>query len=441
MNAFGIIRLSLGMSIYLVGLGVGSSAQAQSLFKKIKNRVEQTATEKVLNKADKVVGEGVDKAIDGTSVKGNTKVLAEKPEASLTQVTPDSTTFIKAFAKYDFVPGDSIIYAADFADDVNGELPSGWNSNAGSVLVKLNQIPGNWLRLAQRSVCLSSNDQLLGPDFTVEFDLLMQFDLKGWLPPSFRFGLLASGNVSSTDNTLLNDPKGVKSFYTELAPLADCANIALESYQAYTRYFHSMPKKHTELAQWYGKPVHIAIQGQKERLRIWLNGEKLYDVPKGIPGENEFNQVFFSLSSSPYKDEQVGVYISNVKIAKGMPDGRTKLQKEGKFSTTGILFSTGQATILPESEGVLKFIASILAEDQAAKIQVVGHTDAVGDDKSNQILSERRAEAVKRALTTRYGIAEISLQTSGKGESEPVADNQTVKGRTRNRRVEFIRIQ
>lgn len=416
--------------------------QAQSIFNKIKDRAKQTATQKVLNETDKAVSRGIDKAI-GSATESSEDTVSERSEAA-TMSGPDTATnqqaTIKAFSKYDFVPGDSVLYANDFDGEAIGELPTGWNSNGSSVIVTLDGLPGQWLRMAQRTVVLTDNQQLFGSDFTVEFDLILQYDFKGWYPPSLRFGLLATGVESTTSNRFLSDPKGDKSFFVELSPLSDGANLMLEGYDKNSRYFYSPSNKNTLARTWYGKSSHVAIQVQNERVRIWIGGEKLYDVPKGIPKDGQLNQLFLQLGSSPYEDEQIGVYISNIKIAKGLPDTRHKLVEEGKFSTTGILFDTGSATIKPESAGVLKSIAAVLTQYPDIRVRIVGHTDAVGDESANLTLSERRAAAVKIALQTEHQIDSTRLEASGKGETEPVGDNQTTAGRAQNRRVEFVKL-
>jgi OOP family OmpA-OmpF porin len=69
-------------------------------------------------------------------------------------------------------------------------------------------------------------------------------------------------------------------------------------------------------------------------------------------------------------------------------------------------------------------------------IIAVGHTDGVGDDVYNQKLSVKRAESVKAYLVSK-GIEKNRIYTEGKGEKQPVADNKTTEGRTKNRRVEI----
>jgi uncharacterized repeat protein (TIGR01451 family) len=105
--------------------------------------------------------------------------------------------------------------------------------------------------------------------------------------------------------------------------------------------------------------------------------------------------------------------------------------------TENIQFDPAAATIRPESFAVLDQVASILGEQPALEIRIVGHTDDTGDELANVELSQRRAESVKDYLVS-HGIAADRLETIGRGEYEPVASNQTEAGRAANRRVEFI---
>lgn len=111
--------------------------------------------------------------------------------------------------------------------------------------------------------------------------------------------------------------------------------------------------------------------------------------------------------------------------------------KEGiKVKIENLFFATNKTYILPQSEQAMADLANFLTENQSVTIHITGHTDAVGTDEANQILSEGRANAVKADLVKR-GIADDRITTEGKGEKEPVADNDTEEGRALNRRVEF----
>ena len=101
-----------------------------------------------------------------------------------------------------------------------------------------------------------------------------------------------------------------------------------------------------------------------------------------------------------------------------------------------LFFATNKTQILPESEQALDELATFMGNHAGLSIRITGHTDNVGSDEANQILSEGRANAVRDELIKR-GIAGSRIEAEGKGESEPIADNATEEGRAKNRRVEF----
>ena len=112
------------------------------------------------------------------------------------------------------------------------------------------------------------------------------------------------------------------------------------------------------------------------------------------------------------------------------------VEKGRKYVISNLFFASNETTILPESEDALQELADFLADNKDVRIRITGHTDAIGSDEDNQILSEGRAASVKKAIVER-GIAEDRIETEGKGESEPIATNDTEEGRAKNRRVEF----
>lgn len=113
------------------------------------------------------------------------------------------------------------------------------------------------------------------------------------------------------------------------------------------------------------------------------------------------------------------------------------IKKGIKVKIENLFFATNKTYILPQSEQAMSDLANFLLENPGVTIHITGHTDAVGSDEANQILSEGRANAVKADLATR-GVAPERITTEGKGEKEPVADNDTEEGRQLNRRVEFV---
>ena len=102
-----------------------------------------------------------------------------------------------------------------------------------------------------------------------------------------------------------------------------------------------------------------------------------------------------------------------------------------------VQFDTGKATIKKASDGLLDNVYQVLKDHpELKKLEVQGHTDTKGVKISNQILSQARAEAVKKALVKR-GIDAKRLTAKGYGQDRPIAPNDTEEGRTQNRRVQF----
>lgn len=113
------------------------------------------------------------------------------------------------------------------------------------------------------------------------------------------------------------------------------------------------------------------------------------------------------------------------------------IEKKKAIVLHNLYFATNKTAILPESEAALSDLYDMLTENPEIRIQIIGHTDAVGSDKDNQILSEGRANSVRQNMIDR-GIDPSRIEAIGKGESEPIATNDTEEGRAKNRRVEFI---
>lgn len=125
-------------------------------------------------------------------------------------------------------------------------------------------------------------------------------------------------------------------------------------------------------------------------------------------------------------------------IKNTVPGATVVRQGEGilvKFDS-GILFDVDQTGLKGAAKSNLDNLAASLAKNPQTNILIVGHTDDTGSDQHNLDLSIRRAEAVKAYITS-GGVNASRLSTTGKGESEPIADNTTTDGRLQNRRVEI----
>jgi outer membrane protein OmpA-like peptidoglycan-associated protein len=105
------------------------------------------------------------------------------------------------------------------------------------------------------------------------------------------------------------------------------------------------------------------------------------------------------------------------------------------FDLQDVLFETGSARLRPAALERLRPLASYLSANPDVPVRIDGHTDSVGSDSANQLLSERRADSVRQALNA-MGVEENELMAAGHGESMPAASNSTATGRQLNRRVE-----
>jgi OOP family OmpA-OmpF porin len=114
------------------------------------------------------------------------------------------------------------------------------------------------------------------------------------------------------------------------------------------------------------------------------------------------------------------------------------LTSTGHVVLNDLDFPTGAGGLKERDYPTLEALATYLKGDVARVVAVVGHTDAVGALDANVALSQRRAEAVRQRLITRYGVPGAQVQAQGAGYMAPVASNLTAEGREANRRVEAV---
>lgn len=105
--------------------------------------------------------------------------------------------------------------------------------------------------------------------------------------------------------------------------------------------------------------------------------------------------------------------------------------------SSDILFASGSASLQPGARDKIRQLAGVLNRYPRTTIQVIGHTDSRGSEEANLDLSRRRAQAVAEELVA-AGVSPSRITTFGRGESSPIASNDTPEGRAQNRRVELI---
>ncbi len=399
-----------------------------------KNKLEQKAGDKI----DKAIDEAVDGKEKTKTEEGEVKVKKDGEETKVKTESKPGSDKLSFNSKYDFVQGEKIVAFEDFSNTEVGDFPTRWNTNATAEIVTINNKQGKWMKISKEGVFHAEFINSLPENFTLEFDLAVNNE---W-----------SGTHFAVNFANLNDPKDFTDYYHYVNWRNNYA-VHLElkpgqhtRTQANSRLIAGMNGNHVvnnsvDFKGWdndAGNFAHVSMWRQNQRLRVYLNGEKIWDIPRAFDLNSKFNAVTFAMQDS-YRSEDYFL-LGNIRLAVGAPDTRNKLVTEGKWSTSGILFQSNSDKIQPESGGVLKEIAKVLTENPGLKVKIIGHTDSDGDDAKNLDLSKRRAASVRIALTTEYGIDGSRFETDGMGETKPVANNQSPEGKAQNRRVEFIKL-
>ncbi|MBE0673252.1 MAG: OmpA family protein [Bacteroidales bacterium] len=435
-----LITLLIITAMGLMVFPINSEAQ---LLKKLEQKLEKSVekqVDKTLNKAKEK------KDTEVRDSQTNDQPVADKgnSESEVTSNPDQKKDYVSSYkSKFDFVPGERVIISDDFSQDAVGDFPALWFTNGSGEIVTIDNVEGKWLMIKGRSQAYI--DQLLElPDnFTIQFDLLCSVPFT-WYSDVFNIYL---EDIIDLDKYRKGQNGGEMSsnninyhFWLDLHP--GKYNPGTYSTKGYGKYEIKNSGAKMELNEiWMPTSekhmLKVSIWRQGERLRLYLNENKILDLPKIIPVDMKPNLLVFE----PYDlNEDDKYFLGNLRIAVGNPDTRNKLLTDGRLVTNGILFNVNSAEIKTESYGVLKEIAGILNESKDVKVKIIGHTDSDGDEALNLELSKKRAEAVKNALSKDFSIDSRRMETDGKGETEPMEPNTSVINKANNRRVEFIKI-
>lgn len=420
-----------------------------------KETAKRKANDRVNNSIDRNIDKGLDKVEEGignifkkkdkkakkTEEEEETTANTKKKKTAYTEEAEDEAEneisggnaasqspakgSMKAYSKFDFIPGEKVIAVEDFAQDAVGDFPAKWNTNASGEVVKIGGNTAKWLQFANKGIFYPEFINELPENFTVEYDMLASGIGQNQTGLQIVFPIITDRNPNFDQMFGSTTRIGV-----DIHPVDDGGTSG-----AWVRDKAEQEILSNEVSiAWKPNDINrISIWRQKTRLRVYLNETKIWDLPRAF-----FADVKYSMLFATYIFEGT-TYLSNLRVAVGAPDTRNKLLTEGKLVTRGILFDVNSDKLKPESYGVLKEIGTVLKENPTLKVKIIGHTDSDGDDAKNLDLSKRRAAAVKTALTSEFGIAPTQMESDGKGEAEPSEPNTTPQGKANNRRVEFIK--
>jgi len=416
---------------------VSSMASGQDILRRLGERAKNAAENNVGDKIEKKVND----ILDGKSKKNKDKnkeaeaeAVEESAEAPV-QVT--NKTFDINSVKTDFVRGDVVFFNDDIQGEKIGEFPSKWDLINGSEIEVVEVSGEKAIKLKDVDINpLMEEEYYLPEEFTIEFEVLSQpaEEGSGW---DATLDLFLDGEGSDkifkiTTSVETHHGAGYEGIAWRWNALNPSGNW-MEGEVAYTQIAECLIKD-----AWN----HIAFSFNKRAFKMYLNGVRIVNIPN-MDQPRKFHLYGDS-------DSMKGVLVRNVVMAKGAvelydrnaTDYSSTVEKAmaetGKFVTNNILFETGKATLKPESMEEIEKVADYMKKNPSARFEVQGHTDNQGSDAVNDPLSQKRAEAVVSALEG-LGVDPFNLRAVGKGSHEPVADNSTDEGRSKNRRVEFIK--
>ena len=393
-----------GIALSLLLVPAVAEAQLGGLGRRVKEKAkervqqkEEEAAERAVDAADPTTGTSAAPAADAPSP-------AAGPGAAASSGTPAAAAAARqdpgtgAWANYDFVPGERVIFADDFTADRVGNFPRRFEFKSGN-MESVEWEGRRWLR-GESGEFLINLPETLPERFTLEFEL---------------WGHGNAMQIAFVDTTSGSEHR-----------------IEINAHSAYLRSGAVQGEGSLGLRT-SETPVSIRIAVDGDYLKLYANEKRALNVPNAKLGRS--NRIYVYLNG--WSAEQPRM-IANVRVNAGGRELYDALSADGRVATQGILFDTGSDRIKPESTPTLQEIADMLTQHGDLKLTIEGHTDNVGNAATNKTLSEQRAAAVKAYLVSK-GIDAARIETAGLGDTRPAAPNATPEGRQQNRRVELVK--
>jgi len=416
------ISIILAALIGINGYGFDFGKILEDSLKKTDRKAERNVEAKIDNGVDSVFDK-VEGIFSGKSKEDTPKEGEKRGDGSKSSTNIESKSGVIGWSQYDFIPGDKVIFEDDLRGEKNGEFPSKWDLVQGNVenatldgenviyFMKCNMNAGGGIV----PLLKNSKSDYLPDEFTVEMDAYFEGADDA---PNYYIYWMDGKNQIKLDKSIRYSDKWVRF----------SKNGAEYKQDVDTKYYPGANSITKSSPMWR----HIAVSFNKRALKLYIDDTRILNIPN--LGYNPTGIMIGSHNTSG----KIKGYIKNIRIAQGAVPLYDKMMSDGKIVTTGIRFDVNRATIKPESAGVINEIVTLMKQNPSINFSIEGHTDSDGDDRSNQRLSEERAEAVKSAFVN-AGIEASRLKTRGLGEGKPLGDNSTHEGKANNRRVEFIK--
>lgn len=419
-----------------------SQVNAQSKFiKDLKKTAEESAKRTVERNVEQKTSEATDKAFESVmeapnifkSKKGRAKTEKgdgteekRRGEANSSGNNPGpaaSGSHSEISIAGQFIPNGQIMYQDNFERDALGDFPAKWETNSGGEIITVDDFKA--LRTSGTGFFVPMLPRELPENYAVEFDLFT-FNLEYKGTTALRFG------IHLVEQPLISKAKKGAEIEMPLWYKGASDYFQVETYGMPAKISNKIPYDYTEKLN---DIIHFTLVKNGKRVRLFLDDTKVVDIPS-LAADNLGKYIQFYVREVDLQKNLV-VALANLKITEEGEDLRSKLLRAEGFSTTAILFQTASDKLQPSSFEFLNQLGEVLKSDEFIRVQIIGHTDSDGDEASNQTLSEKRAASVAAYLQEKFGIASNRMQTSGKGETEPLNNNASTAEKAANRRVEF----
>ncbi|MBP6455403.1 MAG: OmpA family protein [Chitinophagaceae bacterium] len=427
-------KIIIFLMLIISSLAIKSNAQTFKNFdKKLERKIDNAIERKVNRHIDKTINT-IDKETDKeiSDVKKGNKNNKEEKTSDLKKSNSLEEIDEEGENEINFKRGSRIIFSDNFEKDATGDFPAKWNSTLSGEVKKLKGHENKFLKIPAKSIVNPELTKALPENFTIEYDLIIPNDVP------IRMASVGFGPKPKDISNLLTDKNAVhfsfQSYDNNYAKGIYYGRQGFTPGVSFTKVAYDVP---------LNKMIKVAFAVNGKRIRMYVDGQKKVDMPSAFDATLR-KSIYFQPSVHGNADTKLNYfYISNVVIAEAGNDERSQVLKDllekGSFSTNAILFATGSDVIENSSNDIINQLVAAMNEAPELKLKIVGHTDNVGDKNKNLSLSSKRANAVKMALVKK-GINPSKLVNEGKGDSEPISNNNSEDGKAQNRRVEFIKI-
>jgi OmpA-OmpF porin, OOP family len=439
------MRLTRVLTLGVLVASVSSSAFAQGALDRLRQKARERADEKVDRLTDKaldtvecVVGDDDcvaeakkdGKAVVVTDEDGKPLPASKQPKAGAAPTRASASAEEPAaqdppaeaakpgdaaWANFDFVPGERVLFADDFSKDRVGNFPQRLELARGNLEI-VESAGKRWVR----STSLEGEvgiplPEVLPQKFTMEFDFTFSDNFPIEVYPAAKFTEEELGSGTPISHVFLGP-------------------FSVGLHAGGRHLVESSPKIGGKSGNdLIGRPARARIHVDGKYVKVYINETRIANAPNGDLARA--NKIFIRMPGN----EDTAVMIGNISVNAGGKSMYDAIMGAGRVATQGIFFDTGSDRIRPESTPTLREIGEMLKAHADLKLAVEGHTDNTGTAAANQSLSEKRAQAIVAYLKAEYGVAAERLQAKGLGQTRPAASNDTAEGRQQNRRVELVK--